>query len=308
MSHRRAPVPGPSPCLPGRPRLFAPDRNPPAAPGLAVAPSRPHRPRSGRPRPRWLLLGWFLGPAPTRAWPPPDWAVALCDVGQGTAGAVRSGPDRAILLDTGPEPKRVDRCLRRLGVDTVDLIVLSHFHTDHVAGLPGVFDGRPPSRLLWPQPTDGTGNVARLRRWAAQDRTQLSAARSGHGERLGTDGWTVDLQVLWTPGAPAAPGLPEETTSGNPTNDDGLVVAVTVRPPGAPVDGVGSGRLELTGSGACSASSAPGRSRNPTRPRAPPAGGADPAALRGGSMSSGRHTTGQHDRSRPSTALHRRSH
>ena len=32
----------------------------------------------------------------------------------------------------------MDRCLRRLGVRRVALVVLSHFHADHVEGLPGV--------------------------------------------------------------------------------------------------------------------------------------------------------------------------
>ena len=47
--------------------------------------------------------------------------------------------------DGGPlhgEPAAVDRCLDRLGVEQVPLVVLTHPHADHVDGLPGVLDGR----------------------------------------------------------------------------------------------------------------------------------------------------------------------
>ena len=36
----------------------------------------------------------------------------------------------------------MDKCLRTLGIDTVPLIVLSHYHADHVTGLPAVLAGR----------------------------------------------------------------------------------------------------------------------------------------------------------------------
>lgn len=73
----------------------------------------------------------------------PDDAVAvLCDVGQGTAFALPLGQGRAIVVDVGPEPGPIDTCLRRLGVRDVPLLVLSHFHADHVGGLAGLLRGR----------------------------------------------------------------------------------------------------------------------------------------------------------------------
>ncbi|MFI6029011.1 ComEC/Rec2 family competence protein [Amycolatopsis magusensis] len=76
-------------------------------------------------------------------WPPPGWAVVACDVGQGDAIVLATAePGRAVVVDTGPEPGPVDRCLDRLGVDRVPLLVLSHLHADHVGGLESVFEGR----------------------------------------------------------------------------------------------------------------------------------------------------------------------
>ncbi|MEU6646515.1 ComEC/Rec2 family competence protein [Saccharomonospora sp. NPDC046836] len=76
-------------------------------------------------------------------WPPPGWAVVACDVGQGDGLVLATGePGRAIVVDAGPEPGRLDKCLDQLDVDRVPLVVLSHLHADHVGGLSAVLDGR----------------------------------------------------------------------------------------------------------------------------------------------------------------------
>ena len=66
-----------------------------------------------------------------------------CDVGQGDAFVVSGGHplEQVIVIDTGPDPEPVGNCLRRLGVDRVDGLFLSHFHADHIGGLEGVLDG-----------------------------------------------------------------------------------------------------------------------------------------------------------------------
>jgi competence protein ComEC len=53
-----------------------------------------------------------------------------------------TGPGRAVLVDAGPAPQDVDRCLTALDVHTLDAVVLTHFHADHVDGLPGAVGGR----------------------------------------------------------------------------------------------------------------------------------------------------------------------
>jgi competence protein ComEC len=70
-----------------------------------------------------------------------DWQVVNCDVGQGDALVLRS-EDRVALIDVGREPKLIDKCLSRLNVEHLDLLVLSHFDADHVAGISGAINGR----------------------------------------------------------------------------------------------------------------------------------------------------------------------
>lgn len=68
---------------------------------------------------------------------PDGWSIAACDVGQGDALLVRSAGEVA-LIDTGPEPELLAECLRSLGIDRVDLLVLTHFDLDHAGGVEAV--------------------------------------------------------------------------------------------------------------------------------------------------------------------------
>jgi competence protein ComEC len=89
-----------------------------------------------------LLAVVVLVPMPTPGWPPRDWVLVACDVGQGDGLVLNTGDGRAVVIDTGPEPSLMDHCLDQLGIDTVPLVVLTHFHADHVDGLAGVLEGR----------------------------------------------------------------------------------------------------------------------------------------------------------------------
>ena len=88
-------------------------------------------------------------PLPTAvAWPPPGWVLVACDVGQGDALVISTGAGRAVLVDAGPDGAAVDRCLTELRVRTLDAVVLTHFHADHVDGLAGAIRGRRVGGLL----------------------------------------------------------------------------------------------------------------------------------------------------------------
>lgn len=68
-----------------------------------------------------------------------DWELLVCDVGQGDAVLLRSAGVTA-LIDVGPDPQKLKRCLQVGGVQTIDLLVLTHFDADHVGGIAGLAD------------------------------------------------------------------------------------------------------------------------------------------------------------------------
>ena len=74
--------------------------------------------------------------------PTGDWDVFICDVGQGDGYVINLHDHRAIVIDVGPDSALIDQCLRRLHVTTISLLILTHPHADHIAGLSGARKGR----------------------------------------------------------------------------------------------------------------------------------------------------------------------
>ncbi|HEX7188001.1 MAG TPA: ComEC/Rec2 family competence protein [Actinomycetes bacterium] len=132
-------------------------------------------------------------PASAPGWPPRDWLLAVCDVGQGDALVLSVGPGRAVVVDAGPDRVAADRCLRRLGVREVPVVVLSHLHADHVEGLPGVLRGRSVDEVqvgLYDQPAP---ELTRVLRWSAAAEVPVTRARLGDRVRIGRLRW----EVVW---------------------------------------------------------------------------------------------------------------
>ncbi|HET6174385.1 MAG TPA: ComEC/Rec2 family competence protein [Gaiellales bacterium] len=89
-------------------------------------------------RPAAVLAGGLAGLLLALAWPsaraspPPPRAlrVTFLDVGQGDAALIEA-PGLRALVDTGPPAAKVERQLRKRGVDSLDALVLSHDQSDH---------------------------------------------------------------------------------------------------------------------------------------------------------------------------------
>jgi competence protein ComEC len=140
-----------------------------------------------------LVLTAGVG-APTApiAWPPPGWAIVACDVGQGDALVADNGRGHVVVIDTGPDPERMRACLDRIGVTAVDLVVLTHYHADHVGGLAAVLE-RPVAELRATPVQDPPGEAARVARLATTARVPLGLLRAGERVSVGM----VTADVWW---------------------------------------------------------------------------------------------------------------
>ena len=83
-----------------------------------------------------IALSWL------QRFPAGDWQIANCDIGQGDAMVINLHHHRGILIDVGPDPQLIDRCLHQLGITEIPLLVLTHPHADHVGGLQGAKKNR----------------------------------------------------------------------------------------------------------------------------------------------------------------------
>lgn len=155
--------------------------------------------------------------APTPGWPPEGWVLAVCDVGQGDALAVRTGPASALVVDAGPDPAAVERCLDDLDIEAVPLVVLTHFHADHVDGLAGVLDGRRVGGLEVTPQLDPPAGVEQVVREAGRAGVPIRLAPYGETRRVGS----ATVQVLWPRSASRrGPG------DGSTANDASVVLLV----------------------------------------------------------------------------------
>ncbi|MDQ1584414.1 MAG: competence protein ComEC [Microbacteriaceae bacterium] len=119
---------------------------------------------------------------------PSTWQIGACDIGQGDAVIVRDG-DLHALVDLGPDPKLLTACLNRLGIQRIDLLVMTHFDLDHMGGLDAVL-GRVGIALVGPpENAQDQARLAALERGGADVRI----ASSGDHGTMGGLRW----DILW---------------------------------------------------------------------------------------------------------------
>ncbi|HEU5043957.1 MAG TPA: DNA internalization-related competence protein ComEC/Rec2 [Nocardioidaceae bacterium] len=169
-----------------------------------------------------LLAVVVTRPLPTPGWPPDGWVLIACDVGQGDGLVLNAGHGAAVVVDTGPDPPLMSRCLTRLGVQRIPAVVLTHFHADHIDGLPAVLAGWPVGVVdvtATRVPPEGAAEVGR---WTRAAQVPVRVPSYGEVDRVGELTW----QVL----GPAREVFGDDNAEeGSIANNASLVLLVQVR-------------------------------------------------------------------------------
>ncbi|WP_332643904.1 DNA internalization-related competence protein ComEC/Rec2 [Aeromicrobium sp.] len=150
-----------------------------------------------------LLISIWRPPHP--GWPPQGWLMVACDVGQGDATVLNAGDGTAVMVDAGPDPVAIDRCLDRLDVRRIRLMVFTHGHADHIDGWRGVMRGRQVDQIAV-GPTGGAGAASHV-------------AVPGETFTVGA----ISAEVLWPPQSEPLP-----VTDGSSANNASVVLAVRI--------------------------------------------------------------------------------
>ena len=150
--------------------------------------------------------------------------ITVLDVGQGDAILVDGDRGSRMLIDGGPDP---DRLLVALDAHVppwdrrIDLLVLSHPHEDHVAGLALLLARYRVSRVVEP---GMRGPGPGYRAWASELGAQgKTTGRLATGDRFAVD--DIGFRVLW-PDENAVPAEPTDTGTG--INNVSIVLLGTI--------------------------------------------------------------------------------
>ncbi len=191
---------------------------------LVTAVASPHVARHPAPVLGVALLTVLFVVHPVRVpWVPDGWVLVVCDVGQGDGLVLNAGPGTAVVVDVGPDPAAMDRCLDDLGVTRIPLLVLTHFHADHVDGIGASLRGRTVDRV-WVSgtavPSSGATYVTEVAGWA---RLPVTVPAYGTALTVGQ----VALEVVSPDSGPEPAAV--DDGDGTVPNNASIVLAVRSR-------------------------------------------------------------------------------
>jgi competence protein ComEC len=165
--------------------------------GFGIVAARMRPPRA----PRVVVLaalaalvgaGWQLGRVPEVPPPPTGLRITFLDVGQGDATLLQV-PQGSVLVDEGPPEADVAGQLRRLGITSLAVLMLSHPSRDNIGGSEEIIRRLEVGRVFEPDlPFPNPFGAPAL----AAARTKgipITVTRAGQALRLGK----LQLRVLW---------------------------------------------------------------------------------------------------------------
>lgn len=140
-----------------------------------------------------LLLGIFLTIGINLL--PKPWSVTFFNVGQGEAALIQGGQQETVLIDGGPDQSIVNLLANKLswGRHSIDLVILSHPHSDHLAGLVAVMNKYQVKKILMPEVTRTTTLYKQFQKIIQDKKIEVLKPRLGYEYKIGS---SINMQIL----------------------------------------------------------------------------------------------------------------
>ncbi len=118
------------------------------------------------------------------SFPGPTLSVHFIDVGQGDAILIQTPRGKHVLVDSGPDAqaRALTAYLDDLAVGRLDMVVNSHAHADHIAGLPALLTRWPVGLVLDSGIAHTSGTYARM--LSALEAQKLSVKKARRGRKV----------------------------------------------------------------------------------------------------------------------------
>jgi len=122
--------------------------------------------------------------------------IYFIDVEGGQATLVLSPSGQSLLIDTGwpgYEGRDADRIMavaHQLGIKQIDYVLITHYHRDHVGGVPQLVDGMKVGTFVDHGPNLESSQVAR------SDFAAYEKAIAGHGHVIVKPGWGLPIKGI----------------------------------------------------------------------------------------------------------------
>jgi competence protein ComEC len=117
----------------------------------------------------------------------PYMEVVFFDVGQGDSIFVDTASGQQILLDGGPDSTVLEKLEKEMPLfdRTIDLVILSHFDTDHLTGLLEVLRRYEVKNILWNGAEKDSASLEEWNKLLSEEGANVLIARRGLGLSLG---------------------------------------------------------------------------------------------------------------------------
>lgn len=146
--------------------------------------------------------------------------IHMLDIGQGDSLLIITPEKKSILIDAGlvkAAPKVIE-ALEKNNIESIDLVVASHPHADHIGGMPKVLDAVPAKKFLDSGQEHPTATYEKLLTKVQEKIGKLTVARAGQKFELDSG---IKIEVL----GPSEPLL--EKVSGSVENANSVILMLS---------------------------------------------------------------------------------